>query len=160
MQRTLTAAGALAVVAAYAIALPPAQALPLAKAQVSLQRGVELIAQKNREDEGRASTTRKSKRVGGKEDPKGDPKARAPRYGSRAPGTSVPLIARGAYLYSPSFNGAYTPPAGYSFNGYPVRYADEVAAARAECASLRRRAMSSGQRSAWDRYDACKEMDD
>ncbi len=158
MQRTLTAAGALAVVA-YAIALPSAHALPLAKAQVSLQRSVERIAQKSREDETPASTTRKSKRAGGKDDPKEDPKARAPRYGSRSPGTSVPLTARGAYLYSPSFNGSYTPPAGYSFSGYPIRYADEVAAARAECAALRRRAVSSGQRSAWDRHYACSEED-
>jgi hypothetical protein len=153
MQRTLTAAGAIAVVAAYAIALPSAHALPLAKAQVSLQRGVEFVAMKRGEDDGPASTTRKLKRVGDKE----DSKARAPRYGSRSPGTSVPLTTRGAYLYSPSFNGAYMPPSGYSFSGYPIRYADEVAADRAECASLRRRAMSSGQRSSWDRYHACME---
>jgi hypothetical protein len=155
MQRTLTSAGALAVVAAYAIASPPAHALPLAKAQVSLQRSIERVAQKSREDESPATTARKSKRVARKE----DPKARAPRYGSRFPGTGLPLTVRGAYLYSPSFNGAYTPPGGYSSSGYPIRYADEVAAARAECAALRRRAVSSGQRSAWDRYYACSEED-
>jgi hypothetical protein len=153
MQRTRTATGALAVVAAYAIALPPAHALPLAKAQVSLQRSVELVAQKSREDDKPASTTRKSKRVGSKEEPKG----RVSRFGSRAAGTSVPLTTRGAYLFSPGFNGAYTPPSGYSFSGYPIRYADEVAAEQAECASLRRRAISSGQRSSWDRYHACME---
>lgn len=153
MQRTLSATSALAVVAACAIALPPAEALPLAKAQVSLQRGVELVAQKSREGDKPASTTSKSKRVSGKENPKG----RMSRFGSRAAGTSVPLTTRGAYLYSPSFNGAYTPPSGYSSSGYPIYYADEVAATQAECASLRRRARSSGQRSSWDRYHACME---
>ena len=151
MQRTLTAAGALIVAAAYAVALPPAHALTM-KGQVSVQRGVELIAQKGRDKDDAASTARKSKRIGDKE----QPKAEGSRYGSRFPGTSVPLVTRGAYLYSPSFNGVYTPPAGYSFSGYPIRYADEVTPDGAECASLRRRAMSSGRRSAWDRYYACR----
>ena len=107
----------------------------------------------DRDDDKPASTKSKSKRVGSKEDPKGP----ARRYGSRSPGTSVPLTTRGAYLFSPGFNGAYTPPSGYSSSGYPIYYADEVAATRAECASLRRRAMSNGQRSSWDRYHACME---
>lgn len=150
MQRILYVPIALAAVAACATALPSAQALPVAKAQFSLQRDVGLVAQKSRGDVSPARTV-KSKRASGKE----DPKDRAPRFGSRAAGTSIPLTARGAYLYGPSFNGAYTPPSGYSSSGYPIRYADEVAAERAECASLRRRAVSSGQRSSWDRYYAC-----
>lgn len=149
MQRTLTAIGAFALVAAHAIAAPQAaHALPLAKAEVSLQRAVETIAQKKRDDDG---TSRKSRRVDSKE----DPKVRALRYGSTSPGTSIPLNARGANLYSPSFNGAYTPPSGYSFSGYPIHYADEVEAPKAECDALRRRAMESGKRSSWDRYHAC-----
>lgn len=153
MPRLLTAAGAIAVIATYAIAVPPAHALSLAKTQVALQQGVEFVAQKKREKDDPASTTRKSQRADGKEDPKGHPL----RYGSRSPGTSVSLTARGAYLFSPGFNGAYRPPSGFSFSGYPIRYADEVAAAKAECASLRRRAVSSGQRSSRDREQACTE---
>ena len=142
-----------ALVTACAIALPSAQALPLAKAQVALQQGGELIAQKSREDDSKRPSKSKSQRSSGEEESKGRPA----RYGSRAAGTSVPLTTRGAYLFSPSFNGVYTPPSGYSSNGYPIYYADEVAATQAECAPLRRRALSSGQRSSWDRYYACVE---
>lgn len=153
MQRTLTAAGALAVVAACAIALPSAQALPLAKAQATSQRGVQLVAQKSREDDSKRPSKSKSQRAADE----GESKGRPARFGSRAGGASIPLSPRGAYLYGPSFNGVYTPPSGYSSSGYPIYYADEVAATQAECAPLRRRAMSSGQRSAWDRYHACME---
>jgi hypothetical protein len=129
----------------------PAQALPLAQVQVSLQRDSEFVAQKSRKYDSSATPSRKSRRVADKE------KKGRVRYGASAPGTSIPLTTRGAYLYGPSFNGAYTPPSGYSLSGYPIYYADEIAAKRAECAALRRQAISSGRHSSWDRYQECVE---
>lgn len=151
MQRTLTAIGALAIFAVGAIALPPAYALPLANAQASPQQGFELIVKKGREDDDSAKS--KSRRASDEK----EAKASALRYGSRMPGTGIPLTPRGAYLYGPTFQGAYMPPGGYSSGGYPIRYADEVAAEQAECSALRRQAMSSGKRASWDRYYACVE---
>lgn len=157
MQRTLTAIGALALFSVGAIASPPAHALPLAKAQASPQRGIELIVKKSREDDDSAKS--KSRRAGDEKEAKDakEAKSGALRYGSRMPGTGIPLTPRGAYLYGPTFQGAYMPPGGYSAGGYPIRYADEVTADQAECSALRRQALSSGKRASWDRYYACVE---
>lgn len=153
MLRTLIAVAAAGFVAAYALPPLTASAAPPARPQAAPHGLVILVAQKNRDDDdAQRSTKTKSKRVAKGNEAK---KTAAPRYGSQAAGSSVSITPRGAYLYGPSFDGVHTPPAGYSLNGYPIRRADEVAAANAECADLRRRAMSTGQRSAWDRYYAC-----
>ncbi len=160
--RSLTVTAA--TLAMCALGLPSAQALPLSQNHAASRSGVVLVAQKTPEDDSGAKS--KSKRAAKQrgssktaaQDTKEDTRDAA-LQGSRAPGTSIQMSPRGGYLYGPSFNGAYTPPGGYSMNGYPVRYADEPSAAQAECAPLRRRAMSSGQRSAWDRYYACMRED-
>jgi hypothetical protein len=149
--RTLTMTGTLALVGACSIALTSAHALPLAQTQVEHQGSIKLVTQERRENEARRGGKSKSQRPGNEE----KAEDRGLRYGSRSSSASIPLTTRGTYLYGPSFNGAYMPPSGYSFSGYPIRYADEPAAGDAECASLRRRAMSSGQRSSWDRYYTC-----
>jgi hypothetical protein len=142
----VTATAVLALIAAAAIASPSANALPLAKGETAARSSIELVAQKNRDDDAPRATKKKSQDAASKT----KSKDRDLRYGSRAPGVGVPVNVRGSYLYSPSFNGTYTPPAGYSFNGYPVRRAEDIAAARSECSAARRR----GQQS-----EACTEDD-
>ncbi|WP_424956748.1 hypothetical protein [Hyphomicrobium sp. 1Nfss2.1] len=160
MHRAVFAACALALGSAATIST--ATALPVAKRAPGSEPVVQTVAQKKiAEDEGQRTSKSKSKRTSG-QDKSADDKSKqsATRFGSIAPGVSVPLTVRGSHLYSPSFNGVYTPPAGYSSRGYPIRYADEVASSQSECAALRRNALSSGKRAAWDRYHACSKAKD
>ncbi len=145
-----------------AATISTAIALPVAKRTPGSEPLVQTVAQKKiAEDEGQRTSKSKSKRTSS-QDKSADDKSKqsATRFGSVAPGVSVPLIVRGGHLYSPSFSGVYTPPAGYSSRGYPIRYADEVDSSQSECAALRRNALSSGKRSAWDRYHACSKAKD
>lgn len=152
--RALDLSCALALIAVCAASTSSAHAVPRSNLQVTSQPGIELVADKSTDEEGQRSRKSKKHRVSeGKKESDGPTVS----HGSRTPGSSIPMTARGAYLYGPSFNGAYTPPSGYSTSGYPIYRADEVAEARSQCASLRSRAMASGKRSAWDRYYACKE---
>jgi hypothetical protein len=121
--RALTAVGILALVAIQPIASPSAIALPLANKQVAPLSGIEFVAQKNRDSHASRRSKSKAYRVSRKE-PKEQPKGEEVRYGSRLTGADIQINPRGAYLFSPSFNGVYVPPGGYSSSGYTIRYAD------------------------------------